>query len=87
MKIKLEPNSEPRAKAVEMFLSFLRIYGFKSLKDFCTKNKVSYYRINCQLRGINYLDVNYLNELIQLLNPTLEMKILDNGNLIKISNK
>ena len=87
MKIKLEPNSEARSKAVDIFLTYLRIYGFKSLRDFCAKNKVSYYRINCQLRGINYLDVNYLNELIQLLNPIMELKILENGNVIKIGSK
>ena len=87
MKIKLEPNSETRSKAVDVFQSFLRIYGFKSIRDFCVKNNISYVKLNPQLRGLNYLNVSYINELIQILNPNLEMKILENGTFIKIASK
>jgi len=87
MKIKLIPNSENQMQANQVFTTFIRLNGFKNLTDFCTKNNVNYPNLRHQLRGRHYVDIKFLNSVIQMVNPNYELKILNNGQNISIGSK
>jgi hypothetical protein len=87
MRIKLTPKTESQLEANKVFTTFIRLYGYKTLTDFCKKNNVNYPTIRHQLRGRHYIELNFINSAIQLVNPNYEMKILNNGQNIIIGTK
>jgi hypothetical protein len=87
MRVKIEHRSEMQKQVNNIFLTFIKMYGFKTLTDFCNKNNIDYAKIRYQLRGRHYIQIDFINDSIQTVNSNFELKILNNGKTITIGSK